>query len=83
MLIDSIFSFWMLDETKTRVSKCILAGFFYFAGIDMLFVRTALDLTENAVYSLHKTSTREVRTMGDKKVLVLYSCRLAFYSPQD
>lgn len=32
-----------------------------FAGIDMLFVRTALDLTENAVYSLHKTSTREVR----------------------
>ena len=29
----------------------------------MMFVRTALDLTEDAVYSLHKSSTREVRAM--------------------
>lgn len=30
-------------------------------GIDMAFIRTALDLATSAVYSLHKTSTRQVR----------------------
>lgn len=29
-------------------------------GIDMLFLRRAIDLAEHTVYSLHKTSTREV-----------------------
>lgn len=29
-------------------------------GIDMLFLKRALDLSNNVVYSLHKTSTREV-----------------------
>ncbi|XP_067649865.1 rRNA N6-adenosine-methyltransferase METTL5-like isoform X2 [Haliotis asinina] len=29
------------------------------AGIDMEFLRAGLDLSSNAVYSLHKTSTRE------------------------
>lgn len=29
-------------------------------GLDMLFLRTAIDLAEHAVYSLHKTSTRNV-----------------------
>ncbi|KAL5007170.1 hypothetical protein ScPMuIL_015976 [Solemya velum] len=28
-------------------------------GMDMLFLRSALDISSNAVYSLHKTSTRE------------------------
>lgn len=29
------------------------------AGVDMIFLKTALDLASTAVYSLHKTSTRE------------------------
>ncbi|XP_045209498.2 rRNA N6-adenosine-methyltransferase METTL5-like [Mercenaria mercenaria] len=29
------------------------------AGIDMIFLKTALDLSSTSVYSLHKTSTRE------------------------
>ncbi len=31
-----------------------------FSGIDMVFLQTALKLASGAVYSLHKTSTREV-----------------------
>ena len=36
---------------------------FLFSGIDMAFLKTALAMAEDSVYSLHKTATREVTTL--------------------
>ena len=35
-----------------------------FLGIDMMFLGLALDMATSAVYSLHKTATREVRLLS-------------------
>ena len=42
--------------------------YLFFAGIDMIFLQQALNVATDAVYSLHKTSTREfVRKKVEEK----------------
>ena len=43
----------MLDQSPT-LHPC-----FIILGVDLLFVKRALDVAQSSVYSLHKTSTRE------------------------
>jgi predicted RNA methylase len=53
------------------------------AGIDMLFLRRAIELATGAVYSLHKSSTREV--IGGNYCtarLLVYSFPLAAHSKE-
>lgn len=37
---------------------------FFIQGMDMKFLRAALTMAKTAVYSLHKTSTREVSSVS-------------------
>lgn len=46
-------------------------------GIDMKFLETALKLSNNAVYSLHKTSTRCVIAVSNIAVRV-FGCSIYF-----
>jgi predicted RNA methylase len=50
--INSLFNLIMFKGTKKK-------------GIDMLFLEKAVQIANNSVYSLHKTSTREVVKIGD------------------
>ncbi|XP_060572405.1 rRNA N6-adenosine-methyltransferase METTL5-like [Ruditapes philippinarum] len=52
----------VMERLKGNVDTVIMNppfGTKHNAGIDMVFLKTALDLASTAVYSLHKTSTRE------------------------
>ena len=41
-------------------------------GVDLVFVQTALTLAGNAVYSLHKTSTRQVSLLPSALLAALF-----------
>ncbi|CAG2167689.1 unnamed protein product [Oppiella nova] len=53
-------------------------------GIDMIFLKRALDLSTNSVYSLHKTSTREhiLRKADEWSVEAEVLARLSFDLPK-
>ena len=52
----------MMIVFNQNVTQLLHNGHMYFCfpGIDMTFLKLALDMSTNAVYSLHKSSTRQV-----------------------
>lgn len=61
-----------------KVAHCFY--FFFFWGMDMRFLRTALTMAKTAVYSLHKTSTREVSSVCPHQLTMSMAVKLKLKS---
>ena len=49
-----------MTMVNSGLKGLIEKSYIYISGIDMVFLKKALGMTHKAVYSLHKTSTRNV-----------------------